>query len=120
VHHRIADAFRDRRILLAGDAAHVHSPAGGQGMNLGIEDAIVLGEALSEVLDGAPERRLDAYAADRRRTAESVVALAGRLTELATASPRRRPVRNLVMRLAGTLPPVRRTLAMRLSGLDRR
>jgi 2-polyprenyl-6-methoxyphenol hydroxylase-like FAD-dependent oxidoreductase len=120
VHHRIADAFRDRRILLAGDAAHVHSPAGGQGMNLGIEDAIVLGEALSEVLDGAPERRLDAYAADRRRTAESVVALAGRLTELATASPRLRPVRNLVMRLAGTLPPVRRTLAMRLSGLDRR
>lgn len=120
VHHRIAEAFRDRRILLAGDAAHVHSPAGGQGMNLGIEDAVVLGESLSRVLDGAPEHLLDSYAADRHHTAERVVALAGRLTDLATAAPRLRPVRNIVVRLAGTLPPVRRTLAMRLSGLDRR
>ncbi|CDO10001.1 FAD-dependent oxidoreductase [Mycolicibacterium cosmeticum] len=120
VHHRIADTFRDRRLLLAGDAAHVHSPAGGQGMNLGIEDAVVLGESLSRVLDGAPEQVLDGYAAERRRTATRVVALAGRLTELATAAPRLRPVRNLVMRLAGTLPPVRHTLALRLSGLDRR
>lgn len=120
VHHRIADAFRDRRVLLAGDAAHVHSPAGGQGMNLGIEDAVLLGELLSRVLAGEPDHLLEAYAAERRRTAEGVVALAGRLTALATTSPGRRPFRNLAMRMAGKLPPVRHALAMRLSGLDRR
>ncbi|OFB38262.1 pentachlorophenol monooxygenase [Mycolicibacterium sp. (ex Dasyatis americana)] len=121
VHHRIADEFRDERVLLAGDAAHVHSPAGGQGMNLGIEDAVVLAEQLSQVLDaGADEALLDACAAARRRTAGSVVAMTSRLTELATASARRRPIRNRVMRMAGKLPAVRRALAWRLSGLNRR
>lgn len=121
VHHRVADAFRDNRILLAGDAAHVHSPAGGQGMNLGIEDAVVLGEHLSQVLDAvADDALLDEYAAARRRTARGVVSMTSRLTELATASARRRPIRNRVMRLAGKLPAVRRALAWRLSGLDRR
>jgi len=120
VHHRVAAQFRDRRILLAGDAGHVHSPAGGQGMNLGIEDAVSLGECLSRVLAGESDRVLDEYAASRKHTAERVVALASRLTELATASPRRRPIRNVVMRLAGKVPAVRSQLAMRLSGLDRR
>lgn len=120
VHHRIADTFRANRILLAGDAAHVHSPAGGQGMNLGIEDAVMLAGALSEVLDGAPDTALDDYAADRRRTAQKIVAATGRLTDLATASARKRPLRNRIMRAAGSLPAVRRALAWRLSGLDRR
>lgn len=121
VHHRVADAFRDHRILLAGDAAHVHSPAGGQGMNLGIEDAVVLGEHLAQVLDaGADDAVLDEYAATRRRTARRVVSMTSRLTELATASARRRPLRNRVMRLAGKLPAVRRALAWQLSGLSRR
>jgi 2-polyprenyl-6-methoxyphenol hydroxylase-like FAD-dependent oxidoreductase len=120
VHQRIAQTFRAGHLLLAGDAAHVHSPAGGQGMNLGIEDAVTLGERLSRVLAGEPETLLDEYATDRHRTAENVVALAGRLTELATASPRRRRIRNIVMRLADKLPVVRRGVAMRLSGLDRR
>lgn len=121
VHHRIADTFRDKRILLAGDAAHVHSPAGGQGMNLGIEDAVVLGEHLSKVLDDrADEALLDDYAATRHQTARGVVTMTSRLTELATASSRRRPIRNRVMRLAGKLPAVRRALAWRLSGLNRR
>ena len=121
VHHRVADAFRDNRVLLAGDAAHVHSPAGGQGMNLGIEDAVVLGEHLSQVLDnGADDAVLDGYAATRRRTANGVVTMTTRLTELATASARRRPIRNRVMRMAGKLPAVRRALAWRLSGLNRR
>ncbi|TMS52594.1 NAD(P)/FAD-dependent oxidoreductase [Mycobacterium sp. DBP42] len=121
VHHRIADEFRNERVLLAGDAGHVHSPAGGQGMNLGIEDAVVLAEQLSQVLDaGADEALLDEYAAARRRTAGSVVAMTSRLTEVATASARRRPIRNRVMRMAGKLPAVRRALAWRLSGLNRR
>lgn len=120
VHHRIADTFRSDRILLAGDAAHVHSPAGGQGMNLGIEDAVAAGEALDRVLDGAPESLLDAYATERKRTAEGVIALAGRLTNLATLPPGRRRLRNTALRMAGTLPAVRRAAAHRLSGLDRR
>ncbi|OCB47470.1 pentachlorophenol monooxygenase [Mycobacterium vulneris] len=121
VHHRVADAFRDNRILLAGDAAHVHSPAGGQGMNLGIEDAVVLGERLSQVLDAvADDALLDEYAAARHRTARGVVSMTSRLTELATASASRRPIRNRIMRLAGKLPTVRRALAWRLSGLYRR
>lgn len=120
VHHRVADTFRNNRILLAGDAAHVHSPAGGQGMNLGIEDSVVVGKSLSRVLCGEPADILDHYADERRRTATSIVALAGRLTELATASSRRRPIRNRIMRIAGKMPAVRRRLAWRLSGLDRR
>jgi 2-polyprenyl-6-methoxyphenol hydroxylase-like FAD-dependent oxidoreductase len=118
VHHRIADSFRDRRVLLAGDAAHVHSPAGGQGMNLGIEDAVTLGERLAQVLSGDPDDILDEYARARHRAAGQVIAMAGRLTQLATA--RRRRIRNHLMRLAGSVPAVRRVLAWRLSGLARR
>ncbi|WP_043616577.1 FAD-dependent oxidoreductase [Nonomuraea candida] len=120
VHHRIADAYRKGRVLLAGDAAHVHSPAGGQGMNLGIEDAVLLAETLAKVLDGGPDDLLDAYAAARRPVAERVVALAGRLTSLATTGTALRPLRNAVLALAGRLPAVRRRLAWQLSGLDRR
>lgn len=120
VHHRLADTFRRGRVLLAGDAAHVHSPAGGQGMNLGIEDAVAAAETLSRVLHGESPSLLDDYATDRRRTAERVVALAGRLTDMAALSARRRPLRNAAMRTAGRLPAVRNALAYRLSGLDRR
>ena len=62
IHHRVADTYRAGRILLAGDAAHVHSPAGGQGMNLGIQDAVALADALAAVLGGGPDSLLDDYA----------------------------------------------------------
>ncbi|WP_328395512.1 FAD-dependent oxidoreductase [Nocardia sp. NBC_00416] len=120
VHHRIADSFRQGRILLAGDAAHVHSPAGGQGMNLGIEDAVAAGTVLSRVLRGEPESLLDEHAATRRRNTETVLSTAGQLTRLATMPAAVRPLRNLVMRLAGGTSVVRNKLSWRLSGLDRR
>ena len=68
VHHRVADVYRAGRVLLAGDAAHVHSPAGGQGMNVGILDAVSLAGALEQ---GARRRHaaLDAYGAERRPVA---------------------------------------------------
>ncbi|OBG18845.1 FAD-dependent monooxygenase [Mycobacterium sp. 852002-51057_SCH5723018] len=120
IHHRVADRYRAGRLLLAGDAAHVHSPAGGQGMNLGITDAISLAGALTEVLHGGPETALDAYATTQRRWAEQVLKLTGRLTRMSTLPRPVRPLRNSAVRLAARVPAVRRQLAVQLSGLGRR
>jgi 2-polyprenyl-6-methoxyphenol hydroxylase-like FAD-dependent oxidoreductase len=120
IHHRVADRYRAGRILLAGDAAHVHSPAGGQGMNLGITDAIALGRTLADVARGGSDGALNAYATAQRRRAEQVLKLTGRLTRIATLPPPVRPIRNTAMRLAARVPAVRRQLAMQLSGLGRR
>lgn len=117
IHHRVADAFRAGRLLLAGDAAHVHSPAGGQGMNLGIQDAVAVADALAAVLAGEPDTRLDEYSEARRPIAQEVVELTDRLTRLATLPRAARPVRNVAIRLAGLVPAVRYGLARRLSGL---
>ncbi len=117
IHHRVADTYRAGRLLLAGDAAHVHSPAGGQGMNLGIQDAIVLADALGDELSGGPGAALDAYSASRRPVAQEVLATTGRLTRLATLPKAVRPARNGLMRLAAQIPAVRSQLAWRLSGL---
>jgi 2-polyprenyl-6-methoxyphenol hydroxylase-like FAD-dependent oxidoreductase len=116
IQHRVADSYRAGRLLLAGDAAHVHSPAGGQGMNLGILDAVSLAGALAEALDG-PETVLDAYSTAQRQRAQQVLRVTGRLTRLATLPRPLRPVRNSAMRLAAEVPAVRHQLAMRLSGL---
>ncbi len=67
VHHRVAHTFRKGRVFLLGDAAHIHSPAGGQGMNTGIGDAVNLGWKLAQVLKHeAPLRLLDSYEVERR------------------------------------------------------
>jgi 2-polyprenyl-6-methoxyphenol hydroxylase-like FAD-dependent oxidoreductase len=116
VHHRVAESYRAGRVLLAGDAAHVHSPAGGQGMNAGILDAIVLADALEQALAGSTTS-LDAYAAERQPVAHRIVALADRLTRLATVRPALRALRNLAMSVLSRLPQVRGRLAWQLSGL---
>ena len=122
VHHRLAERYRAGRVFLAGDAAHVHSPAGGQGMNTGIQDAVALGGRLAAVLrDGAAESSLEAYEAERRPVAAAVVALTDRMTRLATL--RSRPLvaaRNLLLPAVGGLPFVRRGLAMNLAELSAR
>src|SRR3954471_24063843 len=85
VHHRVADAFRRGPVFLAGDAAHVHSPAGGQGMNTGIQDAVALGGLLAAVFTGrAGEETLDGYGSSRRPVAAGVVAMTDRMTRAAT------------------------------------
>jgi 2-polyprenyl-6-methoxyphenol hydroxylase-like FAD-dependent oxidoreductase len=74
VNIRMVDRYRDGRVLLAGDAAHVHTPAGGQGMNTGVQDAYNLGWKLAQVLRGAPEPLLDTYEEERLPIAEHVLA----------------------------------------------
>jgi FAD binding domain len=86
VHHRVAEHFRSGRLLLLGDAAHIHSPAGGQGMNTGIGDAINLAWKLTAVLGGlAQESLLDTYETERRAFARTLVATTDRAFNLATA-----------------------------------
>ena len=68
MHHRVTHHFRKGRAFLLGDAAHIHSPAGGQGMNTGIGDAINLAWKLAAVIDGrAPDKLLDSYEAETNR-----------------------------------------------------
>ncbi len=79
VHHRVADRFRIGRAFLLGDAGHIHSPAGGQGMNTGIGDAINLGWKLAEVVQGrAPDALLDSYEVERIGFARALVATTDR------------------------------------------
>ncbi|GAA1564118.1 NAD(P)/FAD-dependent oxidoreductase [Kribbella sancticallisti] len=120
IHERVADRYREGRILLAGDAAHTHSPAGGQGMNLGLRDAVTLGEALAVALSSGDESSLDDYAMSSREEAVRVVSLAHRLTRLATVPTAVRPARNLVLRLLAQLPRFRRGLAEQLAAIGHR
>ena len=86
VHHRVASRFRDARAFLLGDAAHIHSPVGGQGMNTGISDAINLSWKLAAaVRGGAGERLLDSYEPERIAFARRLVATTDRMFTLATA-----------------------------------
>jgi 2-polyprenyl-6-methoxyphenol hydroxylase-like FAD-dependent oxidoreductase len=122
LHHRVADSYHRGRLLLVGDAAHAHSPAGGQGMNTGLVDACVLGKVLADVISrGHDTSRLDDYERLRRPAAEQVLDLAGRLTGMATVKGKlRRMLRNALLRTFGLLPFVRQRLQMQLSGLSRR
>ncbi len=119
VQHRVADAYRRGPVLLAGDAAHVHSPAGGQGMNTGIQDAVDLGHTLRDILQGrSDDSELDGYERRRRPIAERVVALTDRATRLATLHRGgARSVRNAGIALAGRAPTIRHRLARQLAEL---
>ena len=89
VHHRVTEHFRKGRAFLLGDAAHIHSPAGGQGMNTGIGDAINLAWKLAAVLDGrAADTLLDTYEAERIGFARRLVATTDRVFTFATADGR--------------------------------
>jgi hypothetical protein len=86
VHHRVTDHFRRGRAFLLGDAAHIHSPVGGQGMNTGIGDAINLAWKLAAVIAArAPDRLLDSYEAERIGFARRLVATTDRAFSLVTA-----------------------------------
>jgi 2-polyprenyl-6-methoxyphenol hydroxylase-like FAD-dependent oxidoreductase len=86
-------------------------------MNLGIQDAVALTDALTRVLAGEPDGVLDDYSEARRPIAHQVVEMTDRLTRLATLPRAARPIRNAAIGMAGRIPAVQRALAMRLSGL---
>ncbi|MGV3618690.1 MAG: FAD-dependent monooxygenase [Fimbriimonas sp.] len=121
VHHRVAEKFQVGRVFLVGDAGHVHSPVGGQGMNTGLQDAANLAWKLVEVIrHGANERLLETYAEERMPFAQSLIKTTDRAFE-GIISPK--PwARFLRLRLAPTLfplamriPAVRHALFMRVS-----
>ena len=120
VQHRIAARFREGGVFLCGDAAHVHSPAGGQGMNTGIQDAANLAWKLALVVRGrAPGSLLDSYERERRPVARGVVSTTDRLTRLATVrSPLLRRLRNALIPIAARAGRLPRRLAKNLSELD--
>jgi 2-polyprenyl-6-methoxyphenol hydroxylase-like FAD-dependent oxidoreductase len=110
-HSRRASSYRRGSVFLAGDAAHLNSPVGGQGMNLGIGDAVSLGTKLVDVHEGAGAEILDRYETERRPIAEKVLAATSRGTAMLTARrPLERLLRNQFMRLSHRLPPVQHQL----------
>ncbi|MGY2733556.1 FAD-dependent monooxygenase [Sphingomonas sp. UYP23] len=119
--HRVTSAPRADRVLLCGDAAHVHSPAGGQGMNTGIQDAASLAEPLARTLSTGNDSGIDEWATRRHAVARDVVGMTDRMTRAATAqSTPLRLLRNALMLTIGHLPAVTDALARRLSELDYR
>jgi 2-polyprenyl-6-methoxyphenol hydroxylase-like FAD-dependent oxidoreductase len=116
---RQAPAYRNGRIFLAGDAAHTHSPAGAQGMNTGLQDAVNLGWKLAAAAGGwAPDWLLDSYHAERHPVGAAVLALTARQFRLNTArTAPRRALRWAAHRVVAPLPPVQDRLARSYSGL---
>ena len=115
---RQATSYRQGRVLLAGDAAHVHPPQGGQGLNIGVQDAVNLGWKLAQVVNGtSPESLLDTYHAERHPVGARV--LHNTMAQVALSSPgeRHQALRDDVAELLGMDEPRRRVAGM-LSGLD--
>src|SRR5260221_4539941 len=115
---RQAAAYRDRRVLLAGDAAHVHSPVGGQGLNTGVQDAVNLGWKLAQVVKRtSPESVLDTYHAERHPVAARVLRNTMAQTALLRRDDRIEALRDTISELLSMDEPRKRIAAM-MSGLD--
>lgn len=115
---RQAASYRDGRALLAGDAAHVHAPDGGQGLNTGVQDAVNLGWKMAQVLEGvSPESLLDSYHAERHPVAARVLRTTMAQVALRRPDERIRAVTDTIAELLSMDEPRRRYAAM-MSGLD--
>ena len=114
---RQAAAYREGRILLAGDAAHVHSPVGGQGLNIGVQDAVNLGWKLAQVVNGtSPDSLLDTYHAERHPVAAKVLRTTMAQVALMRVDDRTEALRDVVSELLSMDEP-RKRFAARMSGL---
>ncbi len=120
IHRRQASSLRKGRAFIAGDAAHIHSPAGGQGMNISIQDAVNLGWKLALVIKGkADASLLDSYVQERRPVAKTVLTQTDQLTRMVTLrNPLLQWLRNWGLWIAMKLPVVNRTATRQLSELD--
>jgi 2-polyprenyl-6-methoxyphenol hydroxylase-like FAD-dependent oxidoreductase len=120
VHHRMVETFRRGRVFLAGDAAHIHSPVGGQGMNTGIQDAHNLAWKLAIVIHGrATEALLDTYDAERRPVARRLLRDVGRATHVVTGlHPALRLFRDQVLLRLVQLGPIRALISQRVAEFD--
>jgi 2-polyprenyl-6-methoxyphenol hydroxylase-like FAD-dependent oxidoreductase len=120
VQQRVAATLRKDNVFLLGDAAHTHSPAGGQGMNTGIQDSANLGWKLHHVLtERAAAELLDSYDAERRPVAAHLIAFTAQLMQIATvAEPSSVELRNDALQAVGNVPGVTDYLATRLAQLD--
>ena len=115
---RQAAAYRDRRVLLAGDAAHVHPPDGGQGIQTGMQDAVNLGWKLAQVINGiSPDSLLDTYQAERHPVAARVLRTTMAQAMLRRPDDRTTALRDTISEVLGMDEPSRRFAAM-MSGLD--
>jgi 3-(3-hydroxy-phenyl)propionate hydroxylase len=115
---RQAASYRDRRVLLAGDAAHVHFPVGGQGLNIGVQDAVNLGWKLAQVVkETSPESLLDTYHAERHPVAARVLRNTMAQTALLRSDDRIDALRDTMSELLSMDEPRNRIAAM-MSGLD--
>jgi hypothetical protein len=115
---RQAASYRDGRVLLAGDAAHVHPPQGGQGLNTGVQDAVNLGWKLAQVVNKtSPESLLDTYHAERHPVGARVLRYTMAQVALSTPDDRHQALRETMTELLSMEEPRKRTAAM-LSGLD--
>ncbi|MCX2929385.1 FAD-dependent monooxygenase [Mycobacterium sp. CVI_P3] len=115
---RQAAAYRDRRVLLAGDAAHIHHPVGGQGLNTGVQDAVNLGWKLAQVINGwAPDTVLDTYHAERHPVAARVLRTTMAQIALLRTDERTKALHDNVSELLSMAEP-RKRYAARMSGLD--
>jgi 3-(3-hydroxy-phenyl)propionate hydroxylase len=115
---RQAASYRDRRVLLAGDAAHVHPPVGGQGLNTGVQDAVNLGWKLAQVVrQTSPESLLDTYHAERHPVAARVLHNTMAQVVLRRTDDRSKAVGDLMSELLGMDEP-RRKFAAEMSGLS--
>lgn len=115
---RLATSYREGRVLLAGDAAHVHSPVGGQGLNIGLQDAFNLGWKLAQVVKGvSPDRLLDTYHAERHPIGAALLQTTLALSGLARGGARAEALRSWVARLIRMDEP-RRCYGANISGLD--
>jgi 3-(3-hydroxy-phenyl)propionate hydroxylase len=115
---RQAASYRERRVLLAGDSAHVHSPAGGQGLNLGVQDAVNLGWKLAQVVNGtAPESLLDTYQAERHPVGARVLKNTMAQTALMRGDARTKALHENISELLKMDQPRKHYAAM-MSGLD--
>src|SRR5881296_3985259 len=115
---RQAASYRKGRVLLAGDAAHVHYPVGGQGLNTGVQDAVNLGWKLAQVVNGtSPESLLDTYQAERHPIGARVLKSTMAQTALNRGDERMKALRETLSELLKMDEPRKRYAAM-MSGLD--